>query len=120
MFGDKHSIKRGTIGSSTGSVGGGKHLRIHTLSKLYAMCISKSKTDKYNGILIDDLLIDDENYEKYSKGILGQKIVETSKYHKVKDEFAFIMNYLTKNFGKNSWVKIIFKDEVIFGNSIKN
>lgn len=119
MIGGKQRIKRGTTGSSTGNVGGGKHLRIHTLPKLYAMCISKSKKDKYNGILIDDLLVDDENYEKYSKGIFGKKIVETSKYHKVKDEFAFIMNYPAENFGKDSWVKIIFKDEDMFWEQYK-
>ena len=62
------------------------------------------------------LLADDENFDKYSSGIKGNRIVETSKYHKVQGEFAFIMNYPAGNFGTGSWVKIIFEDIQMFWN----
>ncbi len=116
MLGKRPSTERGTTGTKTGSVGGSRQLRIHTLPKLYAMCISKDKTDNYNGILIDEILVDNENFDKYSGGIKGNRIVETSKYHKAKDELAFIMNYPAGNFGTGSWVKIIFEDTQMFWN----
>ena len=119
MLGKNHSIKpinRGGKGTKQENVGGNKNLRIHTLPLLYAMCLSRGKSSNYNGILINDLLADNENFAKYSKGIDGYKLVETSKYHKVQDEFAFLMNYPAENRGINSWVKIIFDSEKIFWN----
>lgn len=117
-------IDRGTTGSKQGKVGGSKNLRIHTLPVLYAMCLRVGKENRYNNILIDDLLVDNQNYERYSHGINGKRIVETSKYHKVKGEWAFLMNYPCDNRGTaNSWVKIIFKSEALFWsqyNKLKN
>ena len=117
MLGLNHSIRtidRGITGIKKGNVGGSKKLRIHTLPLLYAMCLSVGKSGFYNKISINELLADNENYNKYYNGIEGYRIVETSMYHKVKDEFAFIMNYPAENFGLNSWVKIIFQSKDIF------
>lgn len=114
MMGNTSHINRGNTGSRRGSVGGSKHLRICTLPVLYAMCISRNKNDTYNGILINDLLVDAENSEEYKEGIEGYKIVETSYYHKIKDEFALRMNYPINNRGINSWVKISFNDRKLF------
>lgn len=114
MMGNTSHINRGNTGSRRGSVGGSKHLRICTLPMLYSMCISRDKNDTYNGILINDLLVDGENFEKYKEGIEGHKIVETSYFHKIKDEFALRMNYPVNNRGISSWVKISFKDKKLF------
>lgn len=117
MLGLNHSIKeisRGGTGTRTGTVGGSKQLRIHTLPLLYSMCLNVGKNGYYNNCLIDDILSDDENYERYKNGINGFKIVEVSKYHKVQGEFAFIMNYPTYNRIKSSWVKIEFEDKELF------
>lgn len=114
MMGNTNYIHRGNTGVRQGNVGGGRHLRICTLPKLYAMCISKNKNDTYNGILINDLLVDEENFQEYNSGISGYKIVETSFYHKIKDENALRLNYPVNNKGINSWVKISFESEELF------
>ena len=51
----------------------------------------------YNGILIDDIFADENNYERYQQGIEDYKIVETTFYHKIKDELAFRLNYPANN-----------------------
>lgn len=119
MLGLNHSIKniiRGNTGTQTGTVGGSKNCRIHTLLILYAMCLSKGKTGSYNGILIDNILADDDNYNRYKNGITGYKIVETSKYYENKSELSFMMNYPADNreVGKGSWVKIKFDSKALF------
>lgn len=122
MMGMNHSIKniyRGTTGTQKGTVGGNKNLRIHTLPMLYAMCLSRGKTGSYNGIKIDDLLADNENYNKYKNGIQGYKLVETSKYYQIPNEFAFIMNYPSENYNTNSWVKILFNSENLFNKQLE-
>ncbi|MCM1494232.1 MAG: hypothetical protein NC089_00350 [Bacteroides sp.] len=123
MLGLNHSIKdvqRGNSGANNTEVGKKRKIRIHTLPALYSMCISKNKTDYYKGIQIDDILVDNENYEKYKNGINGYKIVEVSKYHKVENEFAFIMNYPADNRGLESWVKISFKNAKLFWKHYNN
>ena len=115
----KYSIKNiimGNTGTQTGTVGGSKNCRIHTLLILYAMCLSKGKTGSYNGILIDNILADDDNYNRYKNGITGYKIVETSKYYENKSELSFMMNYPADNreVGKGSWVKIKFDSKALF------
>lgn len=91
----------------------GNRLQIHTLPALYKMCLSKGKSDTYKDVLIDDILADGENVEKYAKGIEGYRIVETSICHRVEGEYAFIMNYPAGD-SSNSRVKIIFQDKRLF------
>ncbi len=114
MMGNASRTNRGDTGTRQGNVGGGRHLRIHTLPILYAMCISKTKNEMYNGILIDDIFADENNYERYQQGIEDYKIVETTFYHKIKDELAFRLNYPANNIDKNSWVKVSFDNEELF------
>ena len=96
-FRNASRTNRGDTGTRQGNVGGGRHLRIHTLPILYAMCISETKNEMYNGILIDDIFADENNYERYQQGIEDYKIVETTFYHKIKDELAFRLNYPANN-----------------------
>lgn len=81
---------------------------------LYAMCISKYKDETYNGALIDDILADNDNYHRYSSGIEGFKIVETSFYYYTDAEKSIILNYPLNNKGKDSWVKIRFEEEALY------
>ncbi len=108
------TINRGTTGTKQGNVGNNRRIRIHTLATLYSMCISKNKYETYNGFLIDDILADNENYERYADGIEGYKIVETSYYHKIKDEYALRLNYPVNNKGISSWVKVSFESKSLF------
>ena len=87
--------------------------QIHSLSALYRMCLSKEKSDSYNGVPIDEILVDVENAEKYKNGIEGYRIVETSTDYKIKGEYAFIMSYPADKSG-NSKVKIIFDNKKAF------
>lgn len=96
------------------TIGGGRHNRIHTLPLLYALCLHVGKSGTYNGFLIDDILADDENYERYSKGIEGYKLVETSMFHKVKNEYAIILNYPCDNRNRDSWVRVNFENVDLF------
>lgn len=119
ILGIKHSskpISRGNTGSRKGNIGGSRNCRIHTLPLLYAMCLSKGKAGNYNGVSIDDMLADDENYNRYKNGITGYKIVETSKYYEIEKDFSFMMNYPADNrvIGNGSWVKVTFDSKALF------
>lgn len=85
--------KRGTTGTKTGTIGGGQP-GIKSLQTIYSMCVNKEKADTYNGFIIDDLLIDGENYTRYSSGIEGLRVIECSFYRKVYKEPALIMTIL--------------------------
>ena len=117
MLGQNHTIQtinRGEIGVRRGVVGGHRRIRIHTLPILYAMCISKDKNETYNGVLIDDIFADKDNYQRYSNGIEGFKIVETSFYSFTDAEKSITLNYPINNKGMNSWVKIRFEEEALY------
>lgn len=117
MLGRNHTIQtidRGDTGFRKGVVGGHRRLRIHTLPILYAMCISKDKRGTYNGVLIDDIFADKDNYQRYSNGIEGFKIVETSFYYFTDAEKSITLNYPLNNKGLNSWVKIRFEEEALY------
>lgn len=107
------SIKRGESGTVKGEVGGGKP-SIRTLGSLYSLCINKEKRDYYNGVLIDDLIADDENYSRYSGGMEGSLIAECSFYKKAYKEFALIMNYPVDFKKSHGHVKIVFENESMF------
>lgn len=88
-------------------------LQIHTLSAFYKLCLSKGKQGTYNGVLVDDILADGENVEKYFNGIEGYRMVEVLKSHRVEDEYAFIMSYPAGEH-KKCHVKIVFQDKRLF------
>ncbi|MDR1548635.1 MAG: hypothetical protein LBT06_08630 [Hungatella sp.] len=113
---------RGTTGSKTGSVGGGKP-PVKTLGVLYSLCKNRKKTETYNGILINDLIADEENYTRYGSGINGRLIVECSYFKKAHGEYAFILNYPLDFRKIHGGVKIIFEVESLFWkyyNTLKN
>ena len=117
MLGKNHTIKkitRGTSGTKTGVVGQHRKIRIHTLPLLYSMCISKQKDDTYNGIRVGDFFADRENYEVYKDGLSGYKVVETSFYFYSDEDKSITLNYPINNTGKNSWVKIKFRDDDLY------
>lgn len=85
--------RRGNSGARTDHVGGGTGNGIRTLANMYKMCASRKKTDTYNGVVIGDILADDDNYEWYRKNLIGKKIVLCSFYRKVDHESALLFNY---------------------------
>ena len=91
-----------------------KSKRIRSVEALYSVCQKVGKDGRYNGFRISDILADSENYERYKTGVLGYKLVETSYYHKVKDELALRMNFPAENKGMESWVKLEFEDKDLF------
>lgn len=121
MLGLKHSktVHRGTTGTKKGQVGNHRRIRMFTLPTIYAMCISKNKTDTYNKILIDDIFADDENFGRYGSGITGYKIVETSFYYSNAKEKSFMLNYPLDNRGISSWVKIKFEDASLYYDQVE-
>lgn len=117
MLGKNHtkkSVNRGNTGTRQGTIGNHRRIRICTLPALYSMCLSKDKNERYNGFLINDIFADNENYERYSIGIQGYKIVETSFYFYTDSDMSITLNYPLDNRGKDSWVKIIFENKDLY------
>ena len=116
ILGKNHAIQtisRGNTGARQ-EIGNYRKLRIHTLPALYSMCLLKKKHERYNGVLIDDILADGENYVRYSSGIQGFKVVESSFYFYTDSDMSIMLNYPLNNRGKNSWVKIKFEDKNLY------
>ena len=82
-------------GAMRKKVGGGPSRGIRTLGKIYEMCVTKDKMDNYNGVLINDIFADEENYSTYGTALNGNMIVECSYYKKVFKEKAILFNYPT-------------------------
>jgi hypothetical protein len=85
-------------------------LQKQRLSEFYQNCLLNGKIDTYNDVLIDDILIDSKNIERYEKGIEGFHIVETSCGYRSGNEYAIIMKCLARKDNKYS-VKIIFENK---------
>lgn len=102
-FENKTGLKEGHVG--------GKSLKLRTLGNIYKMCVSKNKTDTYNGILIDDLFADKENFERYRNGLIGNKIVECSYWTKVYNKSALLFNYPTDFTQPHIILRVNFSDE---------
>ena len=83
---------------------------IHNIAGLYRICRSKEKNDTYNDVMIDDILVDAQNVEKYQNGIKGCRIVEASIGQKVEGEAAYIMSCPAGDSPKCK-VKIIFENK---------
>lgn len=87
--------------------------QIQRLSEFYQMCLFKGKSGTYNDVLIDDILVDRENVEKYAKGIKGYRIVETASGYRNGNEYALIMKYPVDK-DSDYHVKIIFENKKAF------
>lgn len=91
----------------------GNRFQIQRLSEFYQICLSKGKNGTYNNVLIDDILVDSENVERYAKGIEGRRIVETGSGYRNGTEYALIMKYPADK-DSNYHVKIIFENKKDF------
>lgn len=118
LLGSKKSIVRGNTGENAQTVGGSKK-PITTVRMLYAMCIGKKKTDSYNGISINDLLADAENYNDYKDGIDQPLLVECTFYKSVVGEYALLMNYPVNYKMHKGHVKVVFDSEELFKQQFK-
>ncbi len=89
---EKVNIHKGSGGG--GTVGTGSRIAPDTLKTIYAAYVeSLSSGDNIIGDChYSDFMRCKENYTEFLSNPCGFYIVETSYYHKVKDEFAFLLN----------------------------
>ena len=59
-------------------------------------------------------MADKENYGRYSSGILGYKIVETTCYFYTDDEMSMTLNYPLNYKEEHKFVKIIFENKDLY------
>ncbi len=97
-------------GSKETQVGGGKK-SISTVKQMYLMC---RKCVEYNGIKTNKILADERNFEENKNGIWGKKIVQCTYYHKVQNEFSYIMNYPSFPYKHGKYIRIDFEDRKLF------
>ena len=89
---EKVNIHNGAGGG--GIVGTGSRIAPNTLKSIYAAYIESlsSGEDTIGNCMYSDFMRCKENYTDFISNPCGFFIVETSYYHKVKDEFAFLLN----------------------------
>lgn len=110
VFSEPNSNHKGTTGTNRKKVGGGS-MGFRSLRRIYEMCVALGKNGRYNGILIDDIFADEENYARYNSNLNGFLVVECSYYKKIYEENALLFNYST-NFKKpHIIVRMNFADE---------
>ncbi len=90
---------------------GGRSIGFRTLGKVYEMCVALGKMETYNGVLIDDIFADEENYARYSNNLNDLLIVECSFFKKVYRESSLLFNYSTNFRNPHIVVKVNFEDE---------
>lgn len=98
-------------------LGGHNKIPIRTLKTLYEMCL-QYRGKKYNGYDIDDILVDKYNYDRYSSGIEGYRIVSCTFYKFDPDPKiqTITMNY---PFVGKARVKIHINDKKTFDVCVK-
>lgn len=100
------------VGKGAGTLtGGGGKKPISTVHQIYCMC---RKYDTYNNYLSNDILADERNFARYRNGIGGNKIVQCTPYHKIKDEFAYKMNYPSFPYKNGKHVRLNFSTKELF------
>jgi len=91
-------------------------LPIRTLKTLYEMCIQYRAKGYYNNYKIDDILVDDYNFNQYKDNICGERIVCCTFYQYDKTNSTISMNYLSdyqnKNFENAKHIKLIVKNNM--------
>lgn len=108
-FLEKPNIHRGSGGG--GSVGKGSRIAPDTLKTIYAAYIDSlsSGEDTIGDCKYSDFMRCKENYTDFVLNPCGFFVVETSYYHKVKAESAFLLNVPMFNSGTfNYHVKVTF------------
>ncbi|GIN90402.1 hypothetical protein J6TS1_27800 [Siminovitchia terrae] len=109
---DPPSKPKRKVGKGTATLtGGGGKKSISTVHQIYCMC---RKYDTYNNYLSNDILADERNFARYRNGIVGNKIVQCTPYHKFKDEFAYKMNYPSFPYPNGKHIRLNFSTEKLF------
>ncbi len=75
------------------------------------MCVVLGKGGIYNGVIIDNIFADDENYARYNNSLNGFLVVECSFYKKLYEENAILFNYPTNFKNPHNIVRLNFKDK---------
>lgn len=102
---------RGNSGTRTDHVGGGTGNGIRTLANMYKLCASRKKTDTYNGVVIGDILADDENFDWYRDHLIGKKIVVCSYFKNIINECALLFNYPVDYHGSHIIIRLNFRNK---------
>lgn len=104
------SNHKGNTGTKTNKVGGGS-IGFRSLGRIYDMCVVLGKAGTYNGVLIDEIFADEENYARYNNNLNGFLIMECSFYKKLYGESSLLFNYPTNFKNSHIIVKLNFDDE---------
>lgn len=112
VFSKPSSTHKGNTGTNTNKVGG-RSIGFRSLGRIYDMCVVLGKTGTYNGILIDDIFADEENFVKYNNNLNGLLIVECSFYKKIYGESSLLFNYPTNYKKPHIIVKVNFGNEKV-------
>lgn len=110
VFSVPNSSHKGITGAKTNKVGGGS-IGFRSLGIIYNVCVALGKAGIYNGVLIDDIFADEENYAKYSNNLNNLLIVECSFYKKVYGESSLLFNYPVNFRNPHIVLKVNYKDE---------
>lgn len=115
LFSPPVDSHKGKTGTKTGKKGG-TTIGFRSLGNVYRLCASMSKSESYNGVLIDDLFADYDNATRYMNNLEGNLIVEVTYYCKLYKEKALLFNYPSDFTTTHSIVKVNFEDEQTFWN----
>lgn len=75
MMRAEHTPKKKEIpGRHTEGTSTAKPLR--TIKEIYSMCKNHSFTEKYNSVIIGEMLVDNRSINRYSEGVSGVKLIE--------------------------------------------
>ena len=85
-----------------------------TLTSVYQIYLMCRKYESYNGWKTGEILADERNFSRYQAGIGGSKIVQCTPYHKIKDEYAYLMNYPLFPYKVSRYIRIDFASEKLF------
>lgn len=110
VFSEPNSNHKGTTGAKTKKVGGGS-IGFRSLGRIYDMCVVLGKDRTYNGVLIDDIFADEENYARYRNNLNGFLIVECSFFKKVYEESLLLFNYPADYRNPHIILKVNFEDK---------
>lgn len=110
VFSEPNLNHIGTTGTNRKKIGGGS-CGFRSLRRIYEMCVVYGKNGKYNGVLIDDIFADEENFARYKNNLNGLLIVECSFYKKAYGESSLLFNYPTNFKEPHVIVKLNFVNE---------
>ena len=103
----------------SGGIGNNKGIAINTLKMLYLMCVQYRDGGYYNDYLIDDILVDKYNYDRYHEnGICGNRIVACTFWKYNSDKNCIFMNCPDERLRlprtEHKCLKIHVKDDEMF------